>query len=49
MPLPERVRYAAGSVLAFSWWYGLGGGAIVPAALVDHAEVARLGGEWLGD
>lgn len=38
LPLHERVRYAAGSVLLYSWWYGLGHG-VLPQHVMDQAAL----------
>ena len=35
LPLGERMRYVAGSVLLYSWWYGLHAG-VLPDDVVEQ-------------
>ena len=30
LPLEERLRYVAGSILLYRWWYGLNSGVLPP-------------------
>lgn len=39
LPLSERVRYACGSVLLYSFWYGLQSGIVPEAAVAEWPEV----------
>ena len=48
LPLGERVRYAAGSVLLYKWWYGCHTG-ILPESAVSSWPDPVAGAAWRDD